>query len=96
VIKRIDFLPCKLFTVAGIDKTTIAVAGSDNRIRLVDCSSGEITARLDGHQGSISSLVFCDGSLYSGGFDATVRKWKVGGDAGARVAEKEKPEEGKR
>ncbi len=96
VVKRIDLLPCKLFTVVAIDHTKIAVAGSDNRIRIVDCSSGEITAHFDGHQGSISSLVFCKGWLYSGGFDATVRKWDIGGRSDERVAEKEPAADGKR
>jgi len=96
VVKRIDLLPCKLFTVAAIDRTQIAVAGSDNRIRIVDCETGEITGHFDGHQGSISSLVYCSGWLYSGGFDATVRKWDIGGGRGARVAEKEPVEDGKR
>ncbi len=96
VVKRIDLLPCKLFTMAAIDRTQIAVAGSDNRIRIVDCASGEIIDHLDGHQGSISSLVFCNGWLYSGGFDATVRKWNVSRRAGERVAEKEPAEDGKR
>lgn len=96
VIKRIDLLPCKLFTVAAIDRTQIAVAGSDNRIRIVDCVSGKIIDHFDGHQGSISSLVFCNGWLYSGGFDATVRKWNVNGGGGERVAEKDPTEDGKR
>lgn len=96
VVKRIDLLPCKLFTIAAIDKTTIAVAGSDNRIRIVNCVSGDVATRLDGHDGSIASLVFCDGWLYSGGFDATVRRWRAGGESTERVAEKEKPEDAKR
>lgn len=96
VVKRIDLLPCKLFTVAAIDRQQIAVAGSDNRIRIVDCVTGAITDHLDGHQGSISSLVFSNGWLYSGGFDATVRKWNVSGGAGERVAEKEPADDGKR
>ena len=89
ITAQIDLLPCKLFTVAAIDGSTIAVAGSSNRIRIVDCQRGEVIAFLDGHQGSINSLIHCQGTLYSGGFDTTVRKWQVGGPGQPRMAKSE-------
>ncbi|HBJ35374.1 MAG TPA: hypothetical protein DDZ51_11610 [Planctomycetaceae bacterium] len=88
--KQIDFLPCKLFTVAAIDKTTIAVAGSDNRIRIVNATTGEVTRNIDIHSGSINSLVYADGVLYSGGFDAQVFKTIVSDGRDPRLAERDK------
>jgi WD40 repeat protein len=90
ITKKIDFLPCKLFTVAAIDKSTIAVAGSDNRIRLVDVITGEVTRNIDIHSGSISSLVYADGFLYSGGFDSRVFKTQVTNGQDPRLAERDK------
>lgn len=90
VKKQIDFLPCKLFTVAAIDKTTVAVAGSDNRIRVVDVTTGEVTRKIDVHIGSINSLVYADGVLYSGGFDARVVKSMMIDSQDPRLAERDK------
>jgi WD40 repeat protein len=89
VIRRVELLPCKLFTLARIDAKRVAVAGSDNRIRVVDFGSGLVVSHLDGHHGSISNLVFANGFLYSGGFDATLRRWRIEDSGGERVAEKE-------
>jgi len=89
VLRRIDLLPCKLFAFANIDDRRIAVAGSDNLIRIIDFETGTVISQLDGHRGSISSLVYFNGSLFSGGFDATVRQWSVAADRGERVAENE-------
>lgn len=90
VIKQIDLLPCKLFTVVAIDRETVAVAGSDNRIRIIDVTAGRIASYLDGHIGSINSLAYADGALYSGGFDTTVRKWQIPVSQDQRLAEREK------
>ncbi|TVP96954.1 MAG: hypothetical protein EA381_16140 [Planctomycetaceae bacterium] len=90
--RTISLLPCKLFAIAAIGRERIAVAGSDNRIRLVDCSTGQVVSHLDGHQGSISSLVHAGGFLYSGGFDTTVRKWSVASGQNERLAEKDRIE----
>lgn len=96
VIQRIDLLPCKLFCVVAINASTIAVAGSDNRIRIVDCTAGKITTHLDAHHGSINSLVCHGGWLYSAGFDATVRRWKLPAEAAERVADKDSGDDRKR
>jgi len=90
VKKQIDFLPCKLFTVVAIDQSTIAVAGSDNRIRIVDVTTGEVTRKIDIHSGSINSLVYTDGVLYSGGFDARVFKTRISDGQDPRLAERDK------
>jgi WD40 repeat protein len=90
VTRKINFLPCKLFTVTAIDKSTVAVAGSDNRIRLVNVATGEVTGHIDVHIGSINALVYADGMLYSGGFDARIVKTRVAGGQDPRIAERDK------
>ncbi len=92
VVRRIDLLPCKLFTLSRITDKRVAVAGSDNRIRIVDFESGLVVTHLDGHRGSISTLVYANGSLFSGGFDATLRRWPMVSDGGERLAEKDSSE----
>lgn len=88
-VRRIDLLPCKLFVIAAIDRHRVAVAGSDNRIRIVNCQSGQVVEHLDGHQGSINSLACTAGVLISGGFDTTVRRWQLTEGQAQRVAERE-------
>ncbi len=88
VVKRIDLLPCKLFTLAQIDDRHVAVAGSDNRIRVVNFDTGLVATHLDGHRGSISNLAYARGALFSGGFDATLRRWPLDADEGERIADK--------
>ena len=83
VTGRINVLPCKLFALAVIDSQQVAIAGSDNRIRLVDFEQGRVSQFLDGHTGSINSLIYDRGRLFSGGFDASLKQW---GDQSARRA----------
>lgn len=68
------------------DGTKLATGGEDGRIRLVDLSSGEETAVLDGHTAAVTALCFTpDGArLVSSSDDQTVRTWNV---ADAEVAE---------
>lgn len=87
--KQLDFLPCKLFAVAAIDATTIAVAGSDNRIRIVNVETGNTIQQVNVHDGSVSALLYSGGTLYSGGFDGQVCKTPLGTGDGARVAGRE-------
>ena len=78
-----------LFAVAVIDSQLVAVAGSDNTIRIVNTDDGKIRATLDGHVGSVSTLATAPGMLFSGGFDATLRRWNVDTLSGSkqRIAE---------
>ena len=59
----------------------VAIGGQqdESRIRLRDLETGEILAKLSGHEGQIRSLVFSrDGKLLvSGGDDKTVRIWEI-------------------
>lgn len=87
--KQTKHLPGKLFAIAAIDGTTIAVAGSDNRIRILNTESGNTVGQLDIHDGSISSLLYSKAALYSGGFDGQVCKTPWGSGEGTRVAGRE-------
>jgi WD40 repeat protein len=78
VTQRIAVTTGKLFAVAPVDSQRVAVAGSDNSIRIVNIDSGTVENRLEGHQGSISSLASSAGQLFSGGYDATLKRWSIG------------------
>ncbi|TWU47917.1 WD40 repeat domain-containing protein [Rubripirellula reticaptiva] len=74
---RIEVTSGKLFTAAILNSQMVAVAGSDNVIRIVNTDEGRVVKTLDGHQGSISTLAATAGALFSGSFDATLRRWTI-------------------
>ncbi len=90
-VKQIRISTGQLFAVSVLDENHIAVAGSDNIIRIVDVVEGATIRRLEGHHGSIPTLAFSQGNLFSGGFDATLRRWSLKQVTGkpARIAEGE-------
>ena len=67
----------RLFAIATIDSQHIAVAGSDNVIHIVNTDTGVVRHRLEGHVGTVSTLTATGGHLFSGGFDATLRRWSL-------------------
>jgi WD40 repeat protein len=77
----LDVRPAKIFVLAFMDNQRLASAGSDNQIRLWDLDSGQPTALLVGHTGTVTSLATsADGTvLVSGSYDTTVRIWELGG-----------------
>ena len=77
LIHRIPVTTSKLFAVAVINKTLAAVAGSDNVIRIIDTENGTVVRNLTGHHGSVSTLDSGGGWLFSGSYDATLRRWEV-------------------
>lgn len=87
--QRIKLASGRCYAVALIDSQRIAVAGSDNVIRVINTDSGQVVQTLNGHEGSVSSLASSGGILFSGGFDATVRRWMLNGPTGGqeRIAE---------
>lgn len=76
-IRKVKVTTGKLFAVALIDSQRVAAAGSDNAIHIVNTDSGVIEHRLEGHRGSVSALATSGGMLFSGGYDATVRRWAI-------------------
>lgn len=79
VVQQARVTQSRLFAVAVVDSQHVAVAGSDNLVRLVNTDSGNVVSTLTGHRGSIASLASTGGFLFSGGYDATLRRWSLGG-----------------
>jgi WD40 repeat protein len=89
LIHRIPVTTGKLFAISVLDSQLVAVAGSDNLIRIVNTDDGTVVRELDGHAGSVSTLAANGGVLFSGSYDATLRRWSIA-DIGAsrrRIAE---------
>jgi WD40 repeat protein len=55
----------------------LAVAGSDNTIRILGWNSAVPQLKLIGHDGSVSVLQKTDRFLISAGFDTTIRLWDL-------------------
>jgi WD40 repeat protein len=54
----------------------LASGSSDNTINLWDPATGQLTATLEGHSGSVNTLtVLPDGRLASGANDHTIKLW---------------------
>lgn len=77
LIHEIRVTTGKLFTTAVINSQLVAVAGSDNVIRVIDGDAGKVVRTLQGHSGSVSTLDSSGGWLFSGSFDATLRRWAI-------------------
>jgi WD40 repeat protein len=71
--------PAHVFALAWCSPERIAVAGSDNVIRLLRLPSGQEVARLVGHTGTVTALLWQPDrqQLLSGSYDTTIRVWKV-------------------
>ena len=75
---RLPPRPGKIMSLAFYGPQRLAVAGSDNLIRLWDVATQKEVGLLPGHTGSIACLE-CQGKiLVSAGYDTTVRIWNVG------------------
>ena len=77
LLRRIQVTSGKLFSVAVLNNQFVAVAGSDNRVRILNTEEGTVVRDLEGHIGSVASLASVNGSLFSAGFDATLRRWSM-------------------
>ncbi len=86
---RIDVTSGKLFAAVVLNSQLVAVAGSDNVIRIINTDEGRIIRTLEGHRGSISTLAASDDVLLSGSYDATLRRWSIAdiGPGENRIAE---------
>lgn len=80
--------PAKVFALAFCPDDRLAVGGTDNVIRVWDLASSQEVFELVGHTGSVTSLVWDARSaiLVSGGFDTTVRRWRLYGEQPDRVS----------
>ncbi len=76
----------KLMSMCMINDNVVAVAGSDNSIRLYDTILDDVIANLHGHFGTVAVMCTCGELLASGSFDTSVRIW----DLDAEVARQSK------
>ncbi|MCA9139211.1 MAG: WD40 repeat domain-containing protein [Planctomycetales bacterium] len=92
-VRRIVVTGGKLFSVCVLDRQRLAVAGSDNLIRIVNLATAAEPETLEGHTGSVSTLASSGSALFSGGYDATLRRWQLSSVTGNRdrIAERELP-----
>jgi WD40 repeat protein len=78
--------PSKVLALAFYGPRQLAVAGSDNLIRLWDVAEQRETGVLAGHTGTIAALE-CQGKvLISAGYDTTVRIWSIDDHVASRPA----------
>ncbi len=76
VVER-EFRGAKLLAMCLINDNLVAIAGSDNSIRIYDLLADAEIGRLLGHSGSISVMSTCGELLVSGAFDTTLRIWDL-------------------
>jgi len=71
--------PGKTFALTFCGDNVLASGESDNMVRLWNPSTGEQTAILSGHTGTVTSMIFVPSTreLITGGFDASVRFWQI-------------------
>lgn len=67
----------KLMSMCLINDQLVAVAGSDNSIRLYDMILDDVRAKLHGHFGTVAIMCPCGEMLASGSFDTSVRIWDI-------------------
>ncbi len=77
ILSRVTVANCHLYCAAMLDSRLVATGGSDNRIHLIDSDAGKVIGHLPGHQGTIADVVSSGDWLYSGSYDATVRRWSL-------------------
>jgi WD40 repeat protein len=80
--------PGSIFALAFCGNDVLAAGGSGNAIHLWDLGSRQELCRLVGHTGSVATLGWNDkaGTLYSGGFDCTVRTWQFKGSTEEKLS----------
>jgi WD40 repeat protein len=77
VICQTEIRGGKLLGLCPLDTERLAVAGSDNTIRILGWNSAVPQLKLIGHDGSVSVLQKTDRFLISAGFDTTIRLWDL-------------------
>jgi hypothetical protein len=79
--RPIDLTEFQITAVAfSPNSEMFASAGLDGKVRLWDCSSGQLLATLDGHADEVRTIAFApDGKTFvSGGSRGTVKLWNTG------------------
>lgn len=66
-----------LYCVVMLDSRIAAAGCSDNKIYLINTDDGKVIGELPGHTGSVNNVVTTGDWIYSGGYDATIRRWSI-------------------
>lgn len=92
-VARIAVSGSKLFSICVINQQYVAVAGSDNVIRIIDVPLGKTVEEITDHRGSVAALASSESVLFSGSYDATLRRFDLTGMLGGRerIAERDNP-----
>lgn len=79
IVHRLAARPGKVTSLVFCGGASLAAGDTQNMIRLWDCSTGQLCYQMPGHTGTVAALVWDDasGRLFSGGFDTTVRQWRL-------------------
>lgn len=76
-LQRIELNGTKLLCLAELPDGKWVVGGTDNLIRILDVDAGTELGGLAGHTGSVAALAVSDTSLFSAGYDTTIRIWHL-------------------
>ncbi|KNC52382.1 ribosome assembly protein 4 [Thecamonas trahens ATCC 50062] len=73
--------------VLRVSGSRLWAAGAGAAIYLWDVETGELLTKMMGHSRTVFALVVSedDGAVFSGSLDKTIRKWRLGGEAVARL-----------
>jgi len=85
VITDRELATTKLMSMCLINDQLVAVAGSDNAIRLYDMMVDDVIAKLNGHFGTVAIMCPCGELLASGSFDTSVRIWDLEAEVGQQA-----------
>lgn len=66
-----------LYCVVMLDSRIAAAGCSNNVIHLINTDDGTVIGELPGHTGSVNNIVTTGDWIYSGGYDATIRRWSI-------------------
>ena len=80
--RRVGEVPSRagrVFAVTFCGNRLLALGGSGEAISVCDAATGQERYRLSGHTGTVAALAFhpAGATLVSGGFDTTVRLWRI-------------------
>ena len=67
----------KLMGLCQLDNHLLAIAGSDNSIRIFSDVDKRVLVKLVGHDGSVGVLRRTASHIISGSFDTTIRVWDI-------------------
>lgn len=87
-------LPAPVASLAFCGDDRLAAGAADNKLRVFGLTARTVQRELPGHTGTVAALAWdaSRGTLVSGGFDTTVRFWRLGPGPGPRWSERPRAE----